>query len=378
MRIVHVTSGLVRKAAGVREVVLGLTRAQRAFGLDVAVIGPEHPEWSSDRYDWDGIPTCVVPVLGPQRLVYAPRMVTHLDDMAPDVVHLHGLWTYPGSSVLQWHRRSGRPYVISPHGMLSDVALTYSRFRKKAVSLWFQDAVFSNAAALQATSYGEAGEIRAYGLRNPIYVIPNGIAEIARQTVPLAPSRTILSLGRIHRKKALDHLILAWQRLECDFPDWSVQIVGPDEGGEVARLRALIDETGVQRVSISGPVYGAEKVDLMASAGVFALPTHSENFAITVAESLMLEVPVVASHGAPWEGLEAEGCGLWVPIGPTYMADGLRQMMMLTDEERRAMGSRGRAWMARDFGWDGIAARMADVYAWCVGQGDRPDFVQTR
>ena len=362
MRIVHVTSGLVRKSAGVREVVLALARAQRASGLDAAVLGLEHPDWPAERQDWDGIPTRVVPVLGPRRLGYAPLMAAALQEMAPDVVHLHGLWMYPGCSVLRWHRATGRPDVISTHGMLSDVALSYSRLRKKVVSLWFQDAVFAGAAALHATSEGEAVEIRAYGLRAPVCSVPNGIAEIARPAGSTEAGRTILSLGRIHRKKALDHLILAWRALERDFPDWSVLIVGPDEGGEADRLRALIGEAGVQRVTIRGPVYGAEKIELMAKAGLFALPTHSENFAITVAESLMLEVPVVSSQGAPWSGLESEGCGRWVPIGANYLSDALRQMMSLSDKERREMGARGRAWMLRDFSWSSVVESLRRCY----------------
>ena len=362
MRVVHVSAGLVRKAAGVREVILGLAQAQRAMGMDVAVLGLNHPDWPEERKAWNGISTRVVPVLGPRSLGYAPSMAATLREMAPDVVHLHGLWMHPGRSVLQWHRLTGLPYVLSPHGMLSDVALSYSPTRKKAVSLWFQDAVFRRAAALHATSDGEAGEIRAYGLRAPVCVVPNGISEITRPSGVTDSGRTILSLGRIHRKKALDHLILAWQTLERDFPDWSVLIVGPSEDGEADRLRALIKETGVQRVTIRGPVYGAEKTKLMASAGLFALPTHSENFAITVAESLMLEVPVVSSQGAPWSGLESEDCGLWVPIGATYMSDALRQMMSLSDKERRKMGARGRAWMLRDFSWASVVQRLRHFY----------------
>lgn len=367
VRIVHVTSGLVLKAAGVREVVLGLARAQRASGLDTAVLGLEHPDWPAERHHWDGIPTHVVPVLGPRRLGYAPRMADVLREMLPDVVHLHGLWMYPGCSVLRWHRATERPYVISPHGMLSDVALSYSRLRKRVVSLWFQDAVFARAAAMHATSEDEAGEIRAYGLRSPVCVVPNGISEMARPAESRPPGRTILSLGRIHRIKALDHLILAWQRLEHDFPDWSVLIVGPDEGEEVARLRALIAETGVQRVTIRGPVYGVDKIALMAGAGVFALPSHSENFAITVAESLMFEVPVVSSQGAPWARLETEGCGRWVPIGAPHMAEGLRAVMALGDDERRAMGRRGRAWMLRDFSWASVVKQLRQCYMTVLG-----------
>ncbi|QFT62743.1 glycosyltransferase [Roseivivax sp. THAF30] len=362
MRIVHVASDLVRRAAGVREVVLGLAQAQSAIGMDVAVLGLNHPDWPAEREVWNGISTRVVPVFGPRRLGYAPSMTAALNEMAPDIIHLHGLWMYPGCSVLQWHRATGFPYVISPHGMLSDIALSYSVLKKRFVSLWFQDAVLHQAAALHATSEAEAEEIYAYGLRAPVCVVPNGIAEVSRPTGVGAEGRTILSLGRIHRKKALDHLIMAWQTLEPNFPEWSVLIAGPDEGGEVSRLQSLIEETGVQRVTIHGPVYGAEKNRLMATAGLFALPTHSENFAITVAESLMLEVPVVSSQGAPWSGLEKENCGRWVPIGAPYMSAALREMMSLTDAERRDMGARGRAWMLRDFSWPSVAEQLQHCY----------------
>jgi len=363
VKIVHVASSLVSKSAGVREVILGLARAQTAAGLDVGVLGLDHPDWPAERHEWKGINTHVVSVFGPSRLGFSPRMTQALNEMAPDLVHLHGLWMHPGRSVLQWHRASKQPYIVSPHGMLSDVALSYGRKKKALVSWWFQDAVLAHAAAVHATSYVETEEIRKRGIAAPVCVIPNGVADLGFP-VDIGESRnTILSLGRIHRKKALDYLVRAWQKLEPDFPDWSVLIVGPDEGGEVMRLQTLIKEIGVKRASIEGPVFGAEKVLLMARAGVFALPTHSENFALTVAESLILGVPVVSSHGAPWSGLETHGCGFWVPVGVEPLADALRRIMSLSAAHRRAMGQSGRAWMLREHSWSTIAAALENCYA---------------
>lgn len=363
MKVVHVTSSLVRKAAGVREVVLGLAKAQVASGLDVEVLGLEHPDWKVERDEWDGIPTHVVPVFGPRQFGYSPKMTAALMDLRPNLVHLHGLWMHPGRCVMNWQQFTQKPYMISPHGMLSEAALSYGPKKKRVASWLFQNAVLRQAAAFHATSEGETKEVRAYGLKQRIFAVPNGISEISLPQEDAEPGRVILSLGRIHRIKALDNLIMAWKTLEEDFSDWSVEIVGPDEGGEADRLLALISKIGVQRVKIRGPVHNAAKVKLMARAGLFALPTRSENFAITVAESLMLEVPVVSSHGAPWSGLETERCGLWVPFGANAMAEGLRKLLSLNDEERRAMGVRGRAWMLREFSWPSVSQQLSQCYA---------------
>jgi hypothetical protein len=55
----------------------------------------------------------------------------------------------------------------------------------------------------------------------------------------------------------------------------------------------------------------------------------------------------------------------------------MRQATALPPAERRAMGTRARAWMARDFGWAEIARDMASVYSWALGKGERPACVRS-
>jgi hypothetical protein len=40
------------------------------------------------------------------------------------------------------------------------------------------------------------------------------------------------------------------------------------------------------------------------------------------------------------------------------------------------MGARGRAWMARDFGWDRVAGDMLHVYGWLKSGGEPPPAVR--
>lgn len=362
MKIVHITSHLVRKAAGVREVVLELSRAQKKIGIDVFVLGLVDQDWKYEMNDWDGMPVSICKVLGPRALGYSPKMLDKLNEINPDVVHLHGLWMHHNRCVLQWHLQTKKPYIVSPHGMLSPVALSYSPLKKKLVSIIYQNSVFQNASLLHATCNQEVSEFRNYNLTNKSVIIPNGISNMDVPNIDQSYKRTILSLGRIHKKKALDQLIKAWAILENDFPEWRLEIVGPDEGGESLRLNELISHLRLQRAEVKPPIFGKDKINLMASAGIFALPTKSENFALTVAESLMLSVPVISSKGAPWERLEEEKCGRWIPFGWQSMAASLSELMLLSDEERAEMGRRGRAWMQREFSWQSIAKKFNETY----------------
>ena len=92
-----------------------------------------------------------------------------------DVLSVHGLWKYCSVGSQRWHRRTGRPYVVHPHGMLEPWALRNAMWKKRVAALLYENQHLHGAACLRALSEAEAESIRSYGLRNPICVIPNGV-----------------------------------------------------------------------------------------------------------------------------------------------------------------------------------------------------------
>jgi glycosyltransferase involved in cell wall biosynthesis len=261
--------------------------------------------------------------------------------------------------------------------MLAPAALRFSAWKKHIFWAFIQRRAFAKAAAWHATSVQEADEIRAFGIKDPVGVIPNGVDlpdQIANHD-PARSTRTVLFLSRIHPHKGLQTLLEAWRQLAQDRADWQLVIAGPDEGGHRAMLEAIVRDKRVPRVVFSDPVYGEPKYTLFAGADLFVLPTLSENFGIAVAEALAAGVPAIVTNGAPWKGLNTNRCGWWIKQGIDPLLAALGEATSLPSSERQAMGLRGREWVLRDFGWEAIGREMKDLYRWVAGQGDRPSCI---
>lgn len=380
MKIVHVTSALCRAGAGVKGAVESLSAAQMRLGADVQVFGLSSPHWKGgDRDAWQGAPARVFQTSGPAAYGYASGLLPALTETAPCVVHLHGLWMYPSKAVADWSIKTGAPFLFSVHGMLSPVALAFSGFKKQLARRLFADRIFARAAAFQATSDAEFDDIRRFGIKAPVSIVPHGVdlAEVPAKATRSGSKKSVLSLGRLHPIKGLDLLVEAWARLEPDFPDWELNIVGPAHDGYDVTLRDKAARLDLKSVRVLGSIYGEEKLSLMAEASIFALPSRNENFALTVCESLMMQTPVVASRGTPWRGLEEHGCGRWVSPDPAPLANALHDLMSLPDLDRAAMGQRGRAWIEEEFTWPTLAQQTLETYGWLTEQNPKPLHVYT-
>jgi glycosyltransferase involved in cell wall biosynthesis len=331
--------------------------------------------YSDCRFAWK---YARIPILRRLRSSQALSSALHDAALIADVIHNHGLWLMPNVRAGQAAASVGVPLVVSPRGMLAPAALAFSRLKKRAFWALLQGPVVRTAACIHATSEQEYEEIRGFGLANPVAIIPNGIDVLGSVQPTVRPSaeRLVLSLGRIHPKKGLAGLVRAWSKVEDGYPGWRLKIVGPPEARHDNELRALAMALGLTRVSVEGPIYGEAKTTAYEDADVFVLSTLNENFGLTVAEALAAGTPVISTKGAPWSGLESEGCGWWIDHGVDALATAMTHAMALPREALKAMGKKGREWMARDFSWDRIARDMLDVYFWLACSADPPPTIR--
>ena len=302
-------------------------------------------------------------------------------DSGAGLIHVHGLWMPACFLTARLARKNRIPLVVSPRGMLEPWAWRHHAWKKRPVWWLYERRNLQSAAVLHATAPEEADSFRRLGLANPIAVIPNGVdlpdpAEMRPLPAPEDSRRTLLFLSRIHPKKGLFNLVAAWRQARR--AGWRVVVAGPDTDGHLTDVRQEVQQAGVtDDFSFSGAIYGADQWRLYRQANLFVLPTFSENFGVSVAEALAMGVPAITTKGAPWGCLEKQHCGWWVDVGVAPLAAALTEAMQLSDEVRHEMGRRGVAMVRDHFSWDRIGGELAQVDEWVLGQGLRPDFVQS-
>lgn len=376
MNLIHVIPSIEEEAAGPTYTVSSLNRALNRAGAASRLIATGVPRTDDDT----GL--LIFPRRRfPYRLGRSPEMHRWLRRQvasnAVDIVHNHCIWMMPNVYPGWVTRDGGARLVVSPRGTFSQWALARSRAVKFLFWNSLQRRAVAHAALFHATSEDECADIRRLGFRQPVAVIPNGvdIPEVA-STKHGRNENTLLFLSRVHQKKGVELLLEAWARLQSAHPQWKLRIVGPGDSGYLHRLAGLASSLGAERVAFAGPLYGREKNEAYRSADLFVLPTHSENFGMVVAEALAAGCPVVTTRGTPWSGLAEYRAGWWIDIGVEPLRIALHEAMSKEPSARAEMGARGRAWMARDFGWDRIAAEILHVYGWLKSGGEPPPTVR--
>ncbi len=384
MKVGFLVSSVSRKAGGLFQSVRGLAKAVASTNANVRVFGITDEQSAVDLQEWRPLS---VQTFRPQLRAwsYSHQLVPGMLGADLDILSVHGLWKYCSIASHEWHRRTDGPYVVHPEGMLEAWALRNARWKKRFAALLYEGQHLRDAACLRALCEAEARSIRAYGLRNPICVIPNGV-DLPELTPNLASPdqsrpfsefaggrKVLLYLGRLHPKKNVANLIRAWNEMfnpqACKSDSWVLAIAGWDQGGYESELKLI---AAVPSVVFLGPRFGAEKNECYRSCDAFILPSLSEGLPMTVLEAWAHAKPVLMTPECNLpEGFQANAA-LRIGTTPKEIAAGLKQLVDRSDHDRTEMGNRGRALVATQFSWPRIGERMLAVYDWVLDGGAPP------
>jgi len=329
LKILQLVHTLDPSVGGVAAAVLALSRglARRGHKLDVVVLDePDVVAAVADRGPADNI---TVHALGSGLTSYRysrtlwPWLRQHGGDY--DRVIVNGIWQY--LSFAAWRRYAGSsvPYYVFPHGMLDPwfkETFPLKHLKKWLYWPWAEYRVLRDAAAVIFTAEEERFQARKsfwlyrcrekvspLGVEAPL-ISSNAKSEFLSRYPQLQNSRNFLFLGRLHPKKGCDILLEAFARFRSN-DSISLILAGPDQVGWESDLRRQVTRLNLtNRVVFTGMLEGSMKQGAFASAEAFVLPSHQENFGISVVEALAVSVPVLISNRVNiWREIEADRAG---------------------------------------------------------------------
>jgi len=328
MRVLHVIASVNPEHGGPMEGLRQLARANLLSGLQTDVVCFDPPD--SDYLDGNAFR---VYNLGPGylRYNYHSDAKNWLSTHAPeyDAIVVNGLWMYHGLATWRALRGSRTPYFVFSHGMLDPwfrQRYPWKHLKKLLYWILFERRILRDAKAVFFTCeqerllarqsfpwYRVKEVVTGYGTSRPSDDAGTSTSEFLATYPGLKDLRLLLYIGRIHEKKGCDLLLEAFARVRNKDPRLHLVMAGPGESEILRTLMAKATQLGIEsQITWTGMISGNLKWGALRSAEIMCLPSHQENFGITVAEALACGTPVAISNQVNiWREIESERAG-WV------------------------------------------------------------------
>ena len=312
-KLLRVISSLNPISGGPIEGIKQFYQPMNILGVETEIVCCDDPK--SPWLDASGL--SVIHALGPSytSYAYAPKLLSWLSNNVSrfDAVIIHGIWQYHAFAVRQSLLGSKIPYFVFTHGMLDPwfkKTYPFKHLKKWILWPWSEYRVLRDAKNVIFTSqeecllarqsfwlYSAKEMVSPYGVSSPPNSKSKLISNFMFHYPNLMGKRLILFLGRIQEKKGCDLLIDAFSKVAFDDERLHLVMVGPDQEGWTNLLKKQSVNLGISdRISWLGMLRGDLKWGAYYSAEIFCLPSHQENFGISVAEALACGKPVLISN----------------------------------------------------------------------------------
>jgi len=262
-------------------------------------------------------------------------------------------------------------YGVFLHGMDFTFALKKSRKRRLTALILKKAKKIICANSYVASLVGDFKS----ELKDKIIVVNPGVdnSSINRleNTTPLLQDKyqtkdkvTLLSLGRLVKRKGVDTVIKALASLDSETKSKICYLVaGTGEADYYLKELAALKEV---KVTFVGEVSDLEKWSFLDLCDIFVMPSRSingdfEGFGIVYLEANLYGKPVIAGRsGGVSDAVIDKETGLLVDPEKVEAVAAAIKFLVNNPEERQRLGKAGRERVIRDFLWDKQIKKLYD------------------
>jgi glycosyltransferase involved in cell wall biosynthesis len=387
IKVANVLGYMARRYGGPPQSMYGLGRALEDIGVKVSYWATGNSSENEDVVA-SGRNIHLYKTAWPHKWFRAPAMLHDLSRRIKsiDILHIQGIWSYPQCSASRVARRFDIPYLMTPRGVLEPWRIRHKghlKFIKKIIYLGLVGkTMLQNARCLHALALNEVEGFRKIGYDGPVTVVPNGVnpedfshlpnKEEAELRWPnIKGRRVILFLSRLSKEKGLDRFLPAFADIAKRnvYKDVLLVLAGPDLDGYGKTVKNLINKHKLNKnVLLTGMITGRPKAELISRADIYALPSYSEGFSMSLLENMASGTPALITEGCNFPEFARSNAGLCMPCKREALKEGLIKLLDMPAGELKAMGRKGRQLVLSNYTWQVAARKMVTVYR-CILEG---------
>ena len=314
-----------------------------------------------------------------------------LDDVKPDVVHLHNIYHHLSTSILSPIRRRRISCVQTLHDYKVAGCANYKMFTEGAPCERCKDGNYANAIAhhclsaslvpnvLAALEMGVVKARQSYARSVRLFLCPSRFMKEKMEDWGEPPGKLrylpqpmllpdeqapggggyLLYVGRLQFEKGLASFIEA----AATVPEFPVKIIG--SGPEEERLKSLARSKGANHIEFLGFLAPEEVTKIRRRAEAFLLPTLMyENASLSLLEAMADGLPCLATRiGGNPELVEDGANGFLVKPGDADdWLRAIRRLQACPSDVRQKMGLIGRDKVAANHDWKKHLDQVMESY----------------
>jgi len=301
---------------------------------------------------------------------FTPEMKKALENENFDIIHSHNYRSYQSALGYKIAKKRKKPFVINIHGTL----VAYKSFNMGLFSklpyyiydLMTLKKVVKNADMVIASSNKEYNEALRFGVKKQnLRTIPVGINIDDYNPVKKDSSMlNLLFVGRISRNRNLEPIIKAMRLLKNE--NIKLTIVGGEAKSSDISRAGYLDELKTLakglNINFAGPKYGKELISYYKKSDIFVYTSFYESFGQTMLEAGAAGLPIIATKtGIANEIVKNDKTGFIVGADePMKIANYVKELS--SRAKRESFGKNIREIVRKEFDWNKIIKKYADVY----------------
>jgi len=293
-----------------------------------------------------------------------------------DLAHIHAVFSHSTIAASKSCIKNKVPYIIRPLGSLDPWSLKQKRILKTILWKIFIKKLFDESSGIHYTTNSEMDLAnKFYNENGKGFVIPLGVDRdlnnhktdnsFSDKYSFLKDNPYILILSRIHKKKGLELFIECFMNIvsRSEYKNWKLVIAGDGDGDYIKKIHKIIsDLLANDKIYMTGWVNNSEKYFLLENSNLLAMPSHQENFGLSLIEAMSLGIPVLISEFVNTAKDIKEANAGWI-VGLNRVAIENKLIEVFDNEkERLKRGRNGINLVNSKYNWSNIGKELIEIY----------------